>query len=127
MDGMKDFAMAYAMKKRAKKMARGGMVEEEAEYDPTQTPMPKDNMAADMEDEDMIARIMKKRKGYSKGGMVANDDEPIADDMPANYDDLALRDDLEQSYTAKNSGDELGSKLNQDEDMVGRIMKRRRG
>lgn len=96
--------------------------------------MPKPNLMAEggevdgnMEDADMIARIMHKRKMYSEGGMVANDDEPIADEMPAQYDDLALRDDLESSYTGANSGDELGNKAmdEEDHDVVNRIMKSR--
>lgn len=47
-------------------------------------------------------------KSYSHGGQVANDDKPVADFSPNNFDDLALRDDLEFNYTAENSGDEDG-------------------
>lgn len=57
--------------------------------------------------------------GYSKGGEVANDSDPIADEMPAEFDDLVLRDDLEEHYTAKNSGDKKGS------DLVKRAMKKK--
>ena len=88
------------------------------EYDPMQNPMPKDNESANMEDADMIARIMHKRKEYSQGGMVANDTPPIADDMPADYDDLALRDELEDDSGA---GNEKGDS-NVGDDLVDRIM-----
>lgn len=77
-----------------------------------------------------VARIMKAR-GYSKGGMVANggdaDAAEMADSRPNNFDDLALRDDLEFSYTGENSGDKLGSKDQdmRDEDTVRRIMRQR--
>lgn len=81
---------------------------------------------------DCVGRIMGKRmKKYSKGGMVANggddDLDMLADSNPDNFDDLALDDDLEFSYTGKNSGDELG---NDQEDMdrrdtVARIMRQR--
>ena len=71
---------------------------------------------------------MHKRKMYSEGGKVANDvGVAEADKMPAEYDDLVLRDDLESSYDGENSGDMDGSKLNQEEgDMISRIMKKRK-
>jgi hypothetical protein len=81
---------------------------------------------------DSIDRIMGKRKKMSEGGMVANggddDLETMADGKPNNFDDLALRDDLESSYTGANSGDERG---NAQEDMdrrdaVSRIMRQRK-
>ena len=131
-----NMAMAYAMKKRAKKMcnggkmmAEGGEVSEMGEYDPVETPMPKDNEAANMEDADMIARIMHKRKMYSEGGMVSNDTSvDDADHASAQFDDLVLRDDLESGYDGANSGDEDGSKLNQEDgDIVSRIMRKRGG
>ena len=105
-------AMKYAMQKRAEKnskMCHGGMMAEGGEVDDT----------------DMVGRVMRKR--MSKGGMVANDTPPIVDSEPADYDDLALRDDLESSYTGANSGDEIGNKMldEQDEDLVGRIMRSR--
>jgi hypothetical protein len=105
------------------------------------------------EDEDMVGRIMKQRgksyaKGgdvdgerhmcsggscqhYSHGGEVSNSDLPIADDMPAQYDDLHLDDKLDDDgkaeYTGKNSGDELGDEREDHdrEDIVSRIMKSR--
>lgn len=58
-------------------------------------------------------------KKMSEGGKVANDDEPIVDSSPNEFDDLALRDDLKSSYTGKDSGDEIGnSELEEDEDDV---------
>lgn len=75
--------------------------------------------------DEIVDRIM--RKCYSKGGMVANDTPPIADSEEADYDDLALRDDLESSYTGANSGDELGDAQEDEDrhDIVSRIMKSR--
>src|SRR6185312_16954339 len=58
----------------------------------------------------LIDRIM--RKHYSKGGQVANDvGVAEADKLPAEYDDLVLRDDdmEDADYTGANSGDELSS------------------
>ena len=128
------FGMAYMTKKRGKKMcdggkamAEGGEVAEEAEYDPTQNPMPKDNEAANMEDADMIARIMHKRKMYSKGGQVSNDvGVAEADKLPAEYDDLVLRDDdlSGADYTGENSGDMDGSTVS--DDPVDRIMMKKK-
>ncbi len=113
------FATGYAMKKRAKKshpmdmeadcMAEGG-----------------EAVASDDEqDADMIARIVSKRREYSKGGMVANDTPPLADSLPADYDDLALRDDLEDDSSAGNEiGDEALDKS--DEDVVSKVMSSRK-
>lgn len=70
-------------------------------------------------DADMIARIMHKRKEYSEGGMVANDvGVAEADKLPAEYDDLVLRDELDgsQPEDSNEHGDELP------EDMVSRVM-----
>lgn len=75
-------------------------------------------MADHEQDADMIARIMHKRKEYSQGGMVANDvGIAEADKLPAEYDDLVLRDDLEDD---SGPGNEIG------EDVVSRIMKRKK-
>lgn len=110
-------AMAYGMKKR---MGKGAKMEGEC--------MAEGGMAEHEQDADMIARIMHKRKMYSKGGMVANDTPPIADDMPADYDDLALRDDLESSYDGENSGDMDGNAAmdERDADVVSKIMSSRK-
>lgn len=83
-----------------------------------------------MEDSPTIMRIMSKRvKKYSKGGMIANDDtDEMADAMPAEFDDLANRDELEFSYTGENSGDELGNSQEEMDrrDTVARIMRQRK-
>ncbi len=77
-----------------------------------------------------VDRIMAKRK-MSKGGMVANggDDEfeKLAGSDPAEFDDLALRDELEFSETGANSGDELGNAQESEDrkDTVARVMKAR--
>lgn len=83
-------------------------------------------MVGDDED-DMVARIMRKRSGYSEGGQVANDEKILADFEPNEFDDLALDDDLESSYDGANSGDEIGNeRTSQDErDIVARIMRSR--
>lgn len=79
---------------------------------------------------DMVDRIMQ-RRCYSKGGMVANggdaDLDEMADGRDNNFDDLALRDDLEFAYTGANSGDELGNEQEDQDrhDIVARIMRSR--
>lgn len=81
------------------------------------------------EEEDMIGRIMKKRVGhYSEGGKVANETEPKADFEEAEYDDLVKDDELEEHYTGKNSGDEVGNEAEEEDekDVVSRIMKSRK-
>jgi len=77
---------------------------------------------------DMVDRIMKQRQHmYSEGGRVANSDLPLADEMPAEYDNLHLRDDLSFSETGVNSGDHLGDAREDHDraDMIARIMKSR--
>lgn len=98
-------------------MAQGGMIEDHEESHP------------------MIQKIMMGRmKGYSKGGMVANEESGESTDEPTmakadgnEFDDLALRDDLEFDSTGANSGDELGDMAeNHDrEDIISRVMKSR--
>lgn len=80
---------------------------------------------------DMIGHIMKKRQmHYSKGGRVANDvgTGQEAGKLPNQYDDLVLRDDLEQHYTGANSGDEIGDAQEDEDrrDIVSMVMKSRR-
>lgn len=82
---------------------------------------------------DMVGRILKHQGHcYSEGGKIANggedDLERMADGRPNNFDDLALRDDLEFNYTADNSGDELSDKQEDHDraDMVARILKQKR-
>jgi len=123
------FAIAHALKKRSKKACHGGKMAEGGEveasgYEAMPEEHEKENEAAMHEDADMIARIMHKRKMYSKGGMVANDDEPIAEFKPNQFDDLALRDDMESEYTGANSGDEDGNEAmdERDHDVIRKIM-----
>lgn len=127
-------ALKYGMQKRAKKaaggecsgpdcegcsspkcMAKGGFVEEEEASGYEEAP--------EQEDEDMIGRIMKKRK-MAKGGVV----EPVADFESNDFDVLDKNpapDDAD--YTGANSGDELGNaELDEnDRDLIGRIMRSR--
>lgn len=116
--------------------AEGGEVEEmESGYEPMPHPCekcghvshPVENQGMG-EEEDMISRIMKKRRMFSKGGRVANDTEPMVDEEPAEYDDLVKDDDLEFHETGKNSGDELGNEQEDEDrgDIVSRIMKSRK-
>lgn len=123
--GKKQRAMAAF---HGKRMADGGYVEEEKSSGYGSEPEEHDvhNMSAEHEDMDMIDSIMARR--MSEGGMIANDDEPIIDSMPAEYDDLALRDDLESHYgDDDNSGDALGNKTHdeEDKDMIAQIMRSR--
>lgn len=113
--------------------ADGGFIDEEEasgyELMPEEHEM--HNMQAEHEDEDMISKIMKMRDHmYSKGGQVANEDHGpnenrLADFSPNQFDDLALRDDLEFNYTGENSGDHLGDEREDHDrdDIVSRIMR----
>lgn len=107
----KNIAIAYSMKK--KKMASGGTV---SSGDPTMNYAEGGSVDPMMEVECPSCNHK-----FSHGGMVANDDEPLADSMPANFDDLALRDGLEEHYTAENSGDGDGAP-----DVVKRAMKKKK-
>lgn len=71
--------------------------------------------------------MMGREKGYSEGGKVANSDEIEADFEPNEFDDLHLRDDLEENYTESNSGDEKGDAQEDEDraDIIHRIMKSR--
>ncbi len=112
--------------KKPNLMAEGGEVEEMGEYDPMEHPVPEDNEAANMEDADMIARIMHSRKKYSKGGQVANDvGIAEADEKPAEYDDLVLDDNLEDDSGAGNEhGD--AAQHERDMDVVAKIISSRK-
>ncbi len=129
----KNFALAYALKKRAKKMAGGGMcaahgmegcevcVDDGAD---AEAPISDDEIdgAEGDEDMDMIGRIMKQR--FSKGGMVANDTDMSTDAEPNEFDELVLDDDLEGSYPGSQ---EIGNEQeDQDrDDIISRIMRSR--
>ncbi len=129
-------AIAYNMKRKAKKMATGG--EMESGYESMPLEHDKHNMEAEDEDElayahggDIVDRIMSKRKMYSEGGKVANggddDFEQMADSSPNNFDDLALRDDLESGNSGASDGDLLGDSQEDHDrnDIIARIMKQR--
>lgn len=74
--------------------------------------------------EDLVGQVLKGRK-MSQGGKVANEQGSGVDGLPNEFDDLALRDDLEFSYTGANSGDERGDSSLLD-DAVAKVMLRRR-
>lgn len=83
----------------------------------------------------MVRKIMMGRmKGYSEGGKVANEESGESTDEPTmakasgnEFDDLALRDDLEFDSTGANEGDELDdAQENKDRsDIIARILKSR--
>jgi hypothetical protein len=79
----------------------------------------------EVDDDDLVGRIMKRR--MSEGGKVANETPETADFDDNEFDDLVLRDDLEEHYTGKNSGDEIGDKAveDEDDDIVSRAMRSR--
>jgi hypothetical protein len=88
-----------------------------------------DNHQSEAHEEDMIGRIMKQRQQmYSEGGKVANADKEITGDMPNEFDDLHLRDDLESDSDGANNGDELGNAQEDKDrkDVVSRIMASRK-
>lgn len=87
---------------KAKKYAEGGMAD----------------------DDGCVDRIMASR--YSRGGMAANDETLSADELPNEFDDLALNDDLESTYTAENSGDLDGGLPDEDDDIARMLRNRRR-
>lgn len=133
----KESGYEHMSHKHRKHMAEGGMMEEEMESGYEPMPHPCENCGhvshavenqGEGEEEDMIGRIMKKRKHFSKGGKVSNEDEPMADSEPAEYDDLVKDDNLEEHYTGKNSGDEDGDEAEDEDrhDIVSRIMKSRK-
>lgn len=109
-------AIAYAMKRKASKMAQGGQVAGSAAQE---------GEDGDTDEDELIDRIMARR--MSEGGKVANSTTVMADELPAEYDDLVLRDDLEGGYTGANSGDEIGNEQEDKDrsDLVSRIMKSR--
>lgn len=114
---MSKLALAYAMKKRGHRKPAPVALEKEA--------MHEEGAESAADELDMIDRLIARRKRMSEGGMVANDvGVAEADKLPAEFDDLVLRDDLEFSYDAKNSGDELGR---DEDDLVARAMRRRKG
>jgi hypothetical protein len=105
--------------------ASGGMIENQDPVHPMDSLM-----------DSIVDRIMARRSPdysadarLSEGGQVANETEPYADSMPAEFDDLVLRDDLESSYgDDDNAGDSLGNDQEDEDrhDIVSRIMASRR-
>jgi hypothetical protein len=79
--------------------------------------------------DDLVDRVMRKR--MSEGGMVANGGEDelshMADGKPNNFDDLALRDDLESTNSGAADGDFLGDEREDHDrsDIVARVMRKR--
>lgn len=66
-------AIAYAMKKR--KMAKGGMVEENEKLHPEHEPMDQGRAAS------IVHAIMASKKGYAHGGMVEEDEHDSSEDQ----------------------------------------------
>lgn len=72
----------------------------------------------------MVMKIMMGRaKGYSKGGVVANEHQESADEMPNEFDDLPLDDHLEAHENASN---EIGDDV-EDHELVKKVLKSRKG
>ena len=123
---MSDMMMKYSVQKR-NRMAKGGMAE------PAPMASGGECMACRggtcmAHGGDVVDRVIKR---MSEGGMIANGgDTNDADQEPAQFDDLALRDELAASDTGTNSGDDVGEPAavtNEDEgDMVERVLKRMR-
>lgn len=132
-------AIAYAMKRKARKMAAGGQLESGYAELPEESEV--ENAGAESEDEkdlnqmlamggSVVDRIMaKKANCMSEGGRVANGSmtEGLAGFKPNEFDDLVFRDDLESSSDGANNGDFIGNdQESQDrQDMVSRIMRSR--
>lgn len=105
------------MRRDRKNLAEGGYVEDEemsGYHDmPAEGHMDDYAYPPDIIDEIMMGSP----EGYSEGGKVANDTEKVEPGaMPAQYDDLVLRDDLEFSYDGKNSGDDEGNEQHDSEE-----------
>jgi hypothetical protein len=135
---------------KGKKMAEGGMMTDDGYQSKTKPEvdgglMPAAHLEAEESNDlpaavnddnalDMVGRII--ARAYSQGGKVANADQgesaSVPDRMaksdPNEFDDLALRDDLDSSYSGADSGDELGNgREDSDEaDIISRIMRSRK-
>jgi hypothetical protein len=137
-------AIAYAMKRKAKKMAMGGEIhkdEMESGYLPDPINMDEDDIGLehasggmiDNEDHmDMVSKIMHKRRMMAEGGVVADEGMGDPDDHPdqhsADFDYLSTG-DLDDSTTNSGAadGDSLGDHQ-EDEDrhnIVAKIMRKR--
>ena len=128
-------AIAYAMKRKAKKMAHGGMVhEDEMESGYESEPEVHDpEMQHDDMDADLVDRIMRKRvKMMPEGGVVADEGmgDPMehADQDSAYYDYLSSGDlDDHTTNSGAADGDFLGNEREDEDrhDIVSRIMRSR--
>lgn len=161
-------AIAYAMKRKARRMADGGspqgdtlgskigypgadkkapkMMAQGGQLESGYLPLPENdveqNASADQEDDkdlnqrlalggDVVERIMARRGNrtnmLSEGGQVANSTTVMADELPAEYDDLVLRDDLESSSDGANNGDFISNEQEDADraDIVARVMRSR--
>lgn len=104
-----------AMRMDARKLGQHGAAEEGA---------------GDMNHLNPVVRkiMMGRMKGYSKGGVVSNEQSMHADELPNEFDELVLDGGEDFSYTGANSGDELGN-AGEDErrrSVVARVMASRR-
>lgn len=144
---MSDLAIAYAMKRKAKKMAQGGTVTDDKTVGeiigyPGSTKTPVKKAEGGEMDPDQYAiggsvvdRIMARRGNetnpvmMSEGGKVANGSmtEGLADQKPNEFDDLVLRDDLESENTGETAGDFIGDEQEDADraDIVSRAMRSR--
>ena len=119
-------------------MAEGGMMTDSGYQDDDEVMaeggMTHETHQSAADELDMVGRVLAKHAArYSEGGRVANANVGESASMPGmrakddpnEFDDLALRDDLESDYTGTNSGDELGnSQEDSDEaDIIARIMR----
>lgn len=115
----RSLAIAYQMKRKGKNCASGGTVES---GDETM------NYAEGGSVDPMLEVTCPKcQNKFSHGGQVANDvgQGEVADEKPNEFDDLVLRDELEEHYTGDNSGDKIGGPSK--DDAVARAMLKRKG
>lgn len=135
---MKDLKIAYAMKQKAKKMARGGMVDSarrEAQYNADEdeahlvVPMNRqESLKRSDEYHSIVDRIMSKRKGMADGGAVGEDPDTRADEMSSEYDYLSVGDlDDSSDNSGASDGDFLGNEQEDQDrkDIVSMIMRKR--
>lgn len=115
----RSLAIAYQMKRKGKNCAAGGSV---SSGDETM------NLAkgGDVDPKTEVT-CPHCTKSFSHGGKVANDtgEGAAADEKPNEFDYLVLNDDLEEHYTGKNSGDEIGGPSK--DDLVAKAMLKRKG
>lgn len=83
------------------------------------------DQSMESQDSQMLDRIMSKRKKMSDGGVASNETTVVADELPNEFDDLVLDDNLEANYVGDT---QLGSSQEDKdrEDMVSRIARQRK-